>query len=290
MHSAVPRGNQPPNEKLKPISSTSAATGDPVSTGPVSTGPVSSGPVSSGPVPTAAVPSSSAASASIPVPTSSAPSSSSGATINTATNNNNSSKSESSPATDIVRQQQPPPTSHLQLNELMTYRSMLPLDLFNLNNVNLDRYTENFNTSFYEDYLIKWPELCLLAETVTGCIVGYIIGKAEGVGEDFHGHVTALSVCPEYRKIGLAKQLMTYLEEVSECLNCYFVDLFVKASNSVAVAFYESLGYSVYRVVENYYADNVDALDMRKCCSRDAELKKSLIYDPSADSKSKVNE
>jgi N-terminal acetyltransferase B complex catalytic subunit len=42
------------------------------------------------------------------------------------------------------------------------------------------------------------------------------MGKAEGVGENWHGHVTALTVAPEYRRLGLAERMMQILEEVSE--------------------------------------------------------------------------
>ena len=43
-----------------------------------------------------------------------------------------------------------------------------------------------------------------------------VMGKAEGMSENWHGHVTALTVAPEYRRLGLARQLMAILEEVSE--------------------------------------------------------------------------
>jgi N-terminal acetyltransferase B complex catalytic subunit len=42
------------------------------------------------------------------------------------------------------------------------------------------------------------------------------MGKAEGVGEEWHGHVTALTVGPQYRRLGLARHLMHVLEQVSE--------------------------------------------------------------------------
>lgn len=58
----------------------------------------------------------------------------------------------------------------------------------------------------------------------------------------------------------------------------YFVDLFVRVSNKVAVDMYKRLGYSVYRrVLEYYFGDpDEDAFDMRKALSRDV-LKKSVI-------------
>lgn len=47
-----------------------------------------------------------------------------------------------------------------------------------------------------------------------------VMGKAEGsvAQETWHGHVTALSVAPEYRRLGLAAIMMNILEEISERL------------------------------------------------------------------------
>lgn len=42
------------------------------------------------------------------------------------------------------------------------------------------------------------------------------MGKAEGGGENWHGHVTAISIAPEFRRMGLARELMTRLEKTSE--------------------------------------------------------------------------
>ena len=42
------------------------------------------------------------------------------------------------------------------------------------------------------------------------------MGKAEGQAENWHGHVTALTVAPEFRRLGLAGRLMQSLEEISE--------------------------------------------------------------------------
>lgn len=112
-----------------------------------------------------------------------------------------------------------------------------------------------------------------------GRLMGYMMGKAEGRGTDWHGHVTALSVAPEYRRLGLATQLMLELEETSERKKCYYVDLFVRASNKLGLEIYTKLGYIVYRRVLNYYwglLEDEDAFDMRKALSADVE-KKSMI-------------
>ena len=43
-----------------------------------------------------------------------------------------------------------------------------------------------------------------------------VLGKVEGKGDNWHGHVTAVTIAPEYRRLGLAKRLMDSLEHVSE--------------------------------------------------------------------------
>ncbi|KAM9249892.1 N-alpha-acetyltransferase 20 isoform 1-T1 [Dugong dugon] len=133
------------------------------------------------------------------------------------------------------------------------------------------------------EYLAHWPEYFLVAEAPGGELMGYIMGKAEGsvAREEWHGHVTALSVAPEFRRLGLAAKLMELLEEISERKGGFFVDLFVRVSNQVAVNMYKQLGYSVYRTVIEYYSasngePDEDAYDMRKALSRDTE-KKSII-------------
>ena len=49
-------------------------------------------------------------------------------------------------------------------------------------------------------------------------VILLVLGKAEGsvARELWHGHVTAISITPEYRRLGLAGKLMNLLEEVSE--------------------------------------------------------------------------
>ena len=41
------------------------------------------------------------------------------------------------------------------------------------------------------------------------------MGKAEGLQDQWHGHVTAVTVAPEFRRLGLARKMMDSLESVS---------------------------------------------------------------------------
>lgn len=83
-----------------------------------------------------------------------------------------------------------------------------------------------------------------------------VIGKAEGSNTEWHGHVTALTVAPEYRRLSLARKMISLLELVSdESHKAFFVDLYVRCANNIAIEMYEGLGYSVYRRVREYYGN-----------------------------------
>mmetsp|Transcript_12471 Transcript_12471/g.38035 ORF Transcript_12471/g.38035 Transcript_12471/m.38035 type:complete len:176 (+) Transcript_12471:100-627(+) len=150
-------------------------------------------------------------------------------------------------------------------------------DLFRFNMVNLDMFTETFSMYFYFQYMSQWPDLQKVVEAPDGTIMAYIIGKAEGTGEQWHGHVSAVTVAPEFRRLGLARSLMDFLENSSEKIyDCYFVDLFVRVSNNLAIEMYKRLGYIVYRTILGYYGGEENAYDMRKALPRDKD-KKSVI-------------
>lgn len=95
----------------------------------------------------------------------------------------------------------------------------------------------------------------------------------------WHAHITAVTVAPEARRLGIGRQLTEQLEAVADANDAWFVDLFVRTSNRKAIAFYESMGYSIYRVVKDYYGEHSsdptrpseDAYDMRKPMKRDVK-------------------
>jgi ribosomal protein S18 acetylase RimI-like enzyme len=55
-----------------------------------------------------------------------------------------------------------------------------------------------------------------LGSNLLSWLSGAVMGKVEGQGESWHGHVTAVSVAPEFRRQKLAKTLMHLLEEISD--------------------------------------------------------------------------
>ncbi|KAK2747538.1 hypothetical protein FQN57_002031 [Myotisia sp. PD_48] len=173
---------------------------------------------------------------------------------------------------------------------MASIRRMTPTDLFNLNLTNLDPLTENYDLHFYLTYLMKWPSLFNVVEDRDGQIVGYIMGKLEAQSDalrhskhytPWHGHITVLTVAPAWRRMGHARRLTESLERASDMNDAWFVDLYVRAGNKVAIDMYEGMGYSVFRRVVHYYGDDPsglssggeDAFDMRRPLSRDKKLK-----------------
>ena len=111
--------------------------------------------------------------------------------------------------------------------------------------------------------------------------MGYVLGKVEGKGKNWHGHVSAVTVAPEARRLGLAGNLMNYLENVSDDIHKgYFVDLYVRISNTVAITMYKKLGYIIYRQIIGYYSGTEDAFDMRKALARDSEKLSEVPMNP----------
>ena len=58
----------------------------------------------------------------------------------------------------------------------------------------------------------------------------------------WHAHITALTVAPAARRLGLASLLTHSLERAGEANNAWFVDLFVRQSNKLAIGMYTRMG------------------------------------------------
>ncbi|TVY22831.1 N-terminal acetyltransferase B complex catalytic subunit [Lachnellula hyalina] len=161
-------------------------------------------------------------------------------------------------------------------------------DVFKFNPTNLDPLTETYDLNFYFSYIARWPHLFNVAEGRDGTIDAYIMGKLESSPPyqqfsphylPYHAHITALTVSPFARRLGLARTLSSSLERSGDSYDAWFVDLFVRKSNRIAQRLYEGMGYSVYRRVVDYYSDDLadpgksgeDAYDMRKPLRRDGK-------------------
>lgn len=82
------------------------------------------------------------------------------------------------------------------------------------------------------------PELFLV-----GIIDQKIIASVMGGYEGHRGWVNYLAVSPDHQNQGLGRRLMGELEQRLKQAGCPKINLQIRASNSVAVDFYEKCGY-----------------------------------------------
>ncbi|OIR57914.1 MAG: N-acetyltransferase, (GNAT) family [Amphiamblys sp. WSBS2006] len=142
-------------------------------------------------------------------------------------------------------------------------------DLLELDNVNLDRYTENFEISFYLFFMEEFPDLCLLYKDHRHA--GYLLARLKVECGVLMGHLAFLSVGSNFRGTGIAQRLMEgYENTVVNGYNAKLAALYVRPSNKHAINFYANIGYTVYRTMPEYYTGSSpeDGYEMRKDLAR----------------------
>jgi len=95
-------------------------------------------------------------------------------------------------------------------------------------------------------------------------IVGFCVVDWRLEGGRRMGHFITIDVAPELRRTGIGRALMSAGESKLAELSCGAITLEVAVDNRGAQAFYEQLGYKPTGRLRGYYADNTDALIMRK--------------------------
>jgi ribosomal protein S18 acetylase RimI-like enzyme len=71
---------------------------------------------------------------------------------------------------------------------------------------------------------------------------------------DEHAHLNLLAVEPAYRRFGIGRQLIEWLEETARVGGIFLVNLEVRAGNTGAQAFYRTLGYREAKYISGYYS------------------------------------
>ncbi len=107
---------------------------------------------------------------------------------------------------------------------------------------------------------IRDPDVNVLVACCDADIGGFAIMR---YGED-DAHLDLLAVAPEYRRTGIGRQLLEWLERCAVVAGIFTVALEVRAENEVAQRFYERLGYRVLAQLPGYYQGVEAALRMSR--------------------------
>ncbi|NQZ09085.1 MAG: GNAT family N-acetyltransferase [Algicola sp.] len=77
-------------------------------------------------------------------------------------------------------------------------------------------------------------------------------------------HLCLLAVKPKYRRMGIGKALITWLEESAKTAGTFHLSLEVRKNNNTAQQFYKDLGYQQEQIIEGYYQQKEAAVKMSK--------------------------
>ena len=106
------------------------------------------------------------------------------------------------------------------------------------------------------------PTRFFLTVEVNEEIIAYAGAFLPGAGGE--GDIMTIAVKPEYRRQGIAKELIARLESWAKARGASAMMLEVDVKNESAILLYLHLGYEILNVRKNYYGYGKDAQIMRR--------------------------
>ena len=110
-------------------------------------------------------------------------------------------------------------------------------------------FSDPWSRRMLSEHLENECAATLVAITPDGTILGYA-GLLVVLDE---GYITNVAVCPDYRRQGIAGELLGVFRRFAEGNNLAFLTLEVRESNAPARALYSKYGYKEVGVRKNYY-------------------------------------
>ena len=111
---------------------------------------------------------------------------------------------------------------------------------------------------------IRAPDVNVLVACIHENIAGFGIMR---YGDD-DAHLDLLAVAPPYRRAGVGRQLLEWLEKCAVVAGIFSVALEVRAGNDGAQLFYKRMGYRTLVHLPGYYQGIEAALRMGRHLSR----------------------
>ena len=104
-------------------------------------------------------------------------------------------------------------------------------------------------------YLIRDYNSIGLAASADKELVGFVIARVDIHRNMRFGHILTVDVSPAYRRMGIARKLLTQIEELLRQKGATECRLEVRETNAAALSLYEKLGYKKVGRLERYYGD-----------------------------------
>jgi ribosomal-protein-alanine N-acetyltransferase len=107
---------------------------------------------------------------------------------------------------------------------------------------------------------VRDKDTMVLIASNEGTMAGFAIMR---FGDD-QAHLFLLAVQPKYRRTGIGKSMMEWLEKSCRTAGIQVIRLEVRVSNRAAIRFYRNLGYRIIARVAGYYDRREAATVMAK--------------------------
>jgi ribosomal-protein-alanine N-acetyltransferase len=150
------------------------------------------------------------------------------------------------------------------MSESFSVREFNSDDIRHVVYINKETLPENYPDQFFLGLHYHAPKAFLVAE-VEGKIIGYIMCRIERGISSFgrlpvkKGHIVSVAVLNEFRHKGIGTTLISKATDAMAEYGSSEFFLEVRKGNEEAVSVYETLGFSVHRVLRGYYRDGEDA-------------------------------
>ncbi len=150
------------------------------------------------------------------------------------------------------------------MTESFNIREFNPDDIRHVVYVNKETLPENYPDQFFIGLHYHAPKAFMVAE-VNNEVVGYIMCRIERGISSFgrlpvkKGHIVSVAVLTSHRHRGIGTALIKGGMDAMIEYGAREFFLEVRKGNEEAVSVYETLGYSVRRVLRGYYRDGEDA-------------------------------
>ena len=125
--------------------------------------------------------------------------------------------------------------------------------------------SEPYSVFTYRYFVNQWPNLCEMVHNENGQLVGVVVCKVDNHKSGrTRGYIGMLAVDKEYRKLGIASQLVrTVLERLKE-MGVHECVLEAEVTNHGALSLYRNLGFLRTKYLNSYYLSGKDAYRLKK--------------------------
>jgi ribosomal-protein-alanine N-acetyltransferase len=159
-------------------------------------------------------------------------------------------------------------TDMLNDNQPIIIRRCTLEDLEGVIQVNERELPEDYPFFFYKSILDNYPEAFLVGINSNGEVIAYIMWRVEKTPSlnslklVNKGHLVSIAVSSNYRRLGIAKALLTNsMERIKKYkINEYVLE--VRVTNFSAINLYKKFSFSTKSIKERYYRDGENAYYM----------------------------